>query len=302
MRADLNVMRDLTRVTERRFEWARHTDLSGIMDEYADNILLELDYTNEAYNGRVLAENMRIFPNVHVPDIYGKLSTRRVMTQEFVKGVKITNVEAIDAAGLDRTELATTFMRAIVKQVLYDGFFHGDPHPGNVLVNLETGNIIFLDMGMMGVLSTEKRLAMADLIWSLAEGDGQEIGRVVLRLTVSYKEVDERAFIDDVERLLKRYTAYADVGVSISGAMKAMFDALNRAGLRMDADLTLALKALIQAEEITCTLDPSLPLVNTALESTAIVDGNLRRRSSWPPCGARPSALPRKQSGICTVH
>ncbi|MCB0054596.1 MAG: AarF/ABC1/UbiB kinase family protein, partial [Caldilinea sp.] len=159
VQADLNVIRELTRLTEQRFDWARHADLHGITTEYADNILLELDYTNEAFNGRMLAENMRMFPTIHVPAIYGQLSTRRVLVQEFVRGVKITNVEAIDAANLDRREMATTFMRAIVKQVLYDGFFHGDPHPGNVLVNTDTGEIIFLDLGMMGTLTTEKRMA-----------------------------------------------------------------------------------------------------------------------------------------------
>ncbi|HRW49854.1 MAG TPA: AarF/UbiB family protein [Caldilinea sp.] len=267
VQADLNVIRELTRLTEQRFDWARHADLHGIMTEYADNILLELDYTNEAFNGRMLAENMRMFPTIHVPAIYGQLSTRRVLVQEFVRGVKITNVEAIDAANLDRREMATTFMRAIVKQVLYDGFFHGDPHPGNVLVNTDTGEIIFLDLGMMGTLTTEKRMAMADLIWSLTERDTQEIARTALRLTTSYREVDEKAFATDVDRLLKRYTTFTDVPMSISGAMRAMFDAMNRAGVRMDADLTLALKAMIQAEETVHMLDPDLPLVDTALEA-----------------------------------
>ncbi len=267
VQADLNVIRELTRITEQRFDWARNADLHGIMTEYADNILLELDYTNEAFNGRMLAENMRMFPTVHVPAIFGQLSTRRVLVQEFVRGVKITNVEAIDAAHLDRRAMAETFMRAIVKQVLYDGFFHGDPHPGNVLVNTDTGEIIFLDLGMMGTLTTEKRMAMADLIWSLTERDTQEIARTALRLTTSYKEVDEKAFATDVDRMLKRYTTFTDVPMSISGAMRAMFDAMNRAGVRMDADLTLALKAMIQAEETVHMLDPDLPLVDTALEA-----------------------------------
>ncbi|MFO7634911.1 MAG: AarF/UbiB family protein [Caldilinea sp.] len=267
VQADLNVMRELTRLAEQRFDWARHADMNGIMNEYADNILLELDYTNEAFNGQLLAENMRLFPTIHVPMIYGQVSTRRVLTQEFVRGVKITNTQAIDAAALDRRELATTFMHAIVKQVLYDGFFHGDPHPGNVLVNTETGQIIFLDLGMMGTLTTEKRMAMADLIWSLSDGDSQEIAKTVLRLTTSYKEVDEKAFINDVERLLRRYTSFSDAPMSLSGAMKAMFDAMNRAGVRMDADLTLAMKAMIQAEETVHMLDPELPLVDTALDA-----------------------------------
>lgn len=264
VRADLNVLRDLTRILERRFAWAAQSDLNGIMNEYADNILLELDYKNEAYNGRLLAQNMAVFPQIHVPVIYGELSTRRMMTQEFVKGVKITDVAALDAASVDRAELARVFMRAMMKQVLFDGFFHGDPHPGNVLVDTQSSQIIFLDLGMMGQLSSDQRLALADLIWSLEQKDGVEIGKVVLRLTTSSRPVDEKKFLDQIDRLLKRYTSLAGGGISMGGAMNVMMSALSSHGLRLDPDLTIALKAMVQAEEIVSTLAPGMPLVQVA--------------------------------------
>jgi ubiquinone biosynthesis protein len=268
VRADLNVMRDLTQDLEKRFSWARNADIYAIVNEYAANILREIDYTNEAFNGRMLARNMAVFPEIHVPAIYPDLSTARVMTQEFIRGVKITNVEALDAAGIDRTALATVFMRAIVKQVLYDGFFHGDPHPGNVLVNPDTHQIIFLDLGMVGTLSQDQRLAMGDLLWALNSGDRREIAKTVLGLTVSSKSLDEDAFIADVDRLLTRYTTFSDTGMSIAGAMTALLDAMGSAGVRMDPQFTLALKAMIQAEETVRTLDRSLPLVDTAFAAT----------------------------------
>jgi ubiquinone biosynthesis protein len=268
VRADLNVIRDLTRNLELRFSWARNSDINAIANEYADNILLELDYTNEAFNGRMLARNMQVFPDVHVPAIYPDLSTARVMTQEFIRGVKITNVEALDAAGVDRTRLAVTFMRAVVKQVLYDGFFHGDPHPGNVLVDPRTSQIIFLDLGMVGTLTTGKRMALADLLWALSSNDRREIAKTVLGLTTSFKEVDEEQFIADVDRLLTRYTVFQDRTMSISGAMKALLDAMYSAGLRLDSELTLAIKAMMQAEETVHTLDPDLPLADTAFSAT----------------------------------
>jgi ubiquinone biosynthesis protein len=268
VRADLNVMRDLMRDFEKRFSWARHADLYAITCEYADNILLEIDYTNEAFNGRMLAKNMQVFPEIHVPAIYPELSTSRVMTQEFIRGVKITNVEALDAAGVDRTAIATIFMRAIVKQILYDGFFHGDPHPGNVLVNTDTHQIIFLDLGMVGTLTPDQRMAIGDLLWALSSGDRREVAKTVLGLTVSDQPVDESAFVADVDRLLTRYTTFSDAGMSISGAMTALLDAMGRSGVRMDPQFTLALKAMIQAEETVRTLDPSLPLVDTAFAAT----------------------------------
>jgi ubiquinone biosynthesis protein len=268
VRADLNVMRDLTKDLEKRFAWARNADIYAIANEYAENILLEIDYTNEAFNGRMLARNMEVFPEIHVPAVYPELSSARVMTQEFIRGVKITNVDALDAAGVDRTLLATVFMRAIVKQVLYDGFFHGDPHPGNVLVDTNTQQIIFLDLGMMGTLTPDKRMAIADLLWALSSGDRREIAKTVLGLTVSDRPVDEAAFIGEVDRLLTRYTTFSDRGMSLAGSMTALLDAMGSVGARMDPQFTLALKAMIQAEETVRTLDPSLPLVDTAFSAT----------------------------------
>lgn len=289
VRADLNMIRDLARLMERRLAWASESDIKGIIDEYADNIVRELDYQNEALNGRYLAQNMSEFPEIHVPAIYSELSTASILTQEFVKGVKIIDVCALDQAGLDRQALARVFMRAMVKQVLFDGFFHGDPHPGNVLVSLETGRIIFLDMGMMGSLTNEKRLILADLIWGIHELDGREIARSALALTTRFKHVDEEKFLQDAELMLKRYTSLGSEGISLSAAMKILFAALAKAGLRIDAELTLALKAMVQAEQIVATLAPDLPMVTVAFEEVRslfhqqlngdfIVD-NLRRQA-----------------------
>src|SRR5262249_26541065 len=124
----LNVMRDLAAHLDRTREWARNFNLKGLTNEFADNVLIELDLRNEAANGRVLAFNLRDVPGVHVPTIYSELSTSRILTEEFVQGVKITKVEQLDAAGLDRPQLAQTFLTAMIKQVLIDRFFHGDPH------------------------------------------------------------------------------------------------------------------------------------------------------------------------------
>jgi ubiquinone biosynthesis protein len=264
VRADLNVMRDLTALLNRHFAWAKRIDLHGIMTEYAENILLELDYNNQLLNSRLLAQNMSLFPEVHLPTVYPHLSTKRVLTQEFVSGVKITNIAALDAAGLDRPALAVTFLRALIKQILFDGFFHADPHPGNVLVDTATGQIIFLDMGMMGTLTAAKRMALADLIWSLAEQDNREVGRVLLRLTTNAAPENQEGFLDEVDLLLRRYTSFSDMGVSFGGAMTALLNAMYRAGLHIDAEMTMAIKAMMQAEEIIATLDPQLLLIDVA--------------------------------------
>lgn len=266
VKADLNVMRDLANDAQRKREWARELDIAGTLNEFADNVLRELDYRNEALNANLLAHNMGEFEFVHVPKVYLDLSARRVMTQEFVKGIKITNAAALDESGVDRTLMAQQFIRAMVKQVLFDGFFHGDPHPGNILIDPVKNQIIFLDMGMMGELNKQQRMALGDLIWALYERDGYEIAKTARNLSTPFKEVDEDAFIDDVERLMKRYTLASGGSVNMGAVMNEMISTMRRAGLRLDSRLTLALKSLFQAEQAVRALDPSLSMVNAAFE------------------------------------
>jgi ubiquinone biosynthesis protein len=184
------------------------------------------------------------------------------MTQEFIKGVKITDIARLDAAGVDRPTLVAEFLRAMIQQILIDRFFHADPHPGNVLVNLETGTIIFIDMGLMGNLTSEHRMGLIDLLWAINDRDGYDLAKTIMRISTRIKpNVDEGRFIADLERLMKRYQLLAEETANLSGVLG---EAMRRAGLRLHSDLTLALKALIQAEEIVHTLDPSLDLAVVA--------------------------------------
>ena len=131
--------------------------------------------------------------------------------------MKITDTAAIDQAGLDRTVVVQTVIRAMVKQVLIDGFFHGDPHPGNLSVDPQTGIVTFLDLGLMGELSQTQRFDLLDLVWSFVHGDTQSIATVALRFTERHGPIDERAFRAEVERLYYQYWVYATGNTSAVG-------------------------------------------------------------------------------------
>ena len=105
------------------------------------------------------------------PRVYLDISTGRVITMEFVRGVKATNLAALDEAGVDRDLVARRFLRAMIKQVLVDGFFHGDPHPATSSSTPETGTLTFLDLGLVGELDSSRRLQLLGLMWSLRERD-----------------------------------------------------------------------------------------------------------------------------------
>ena len=158
MRADLGIMRGAVRIAERRSERVRNFDVSGMLEQFGQSALNELDYRGEAYNALHLEENLKEMRGVKVAKVYPTLSSSRVLTQEFVRGVKITDVEAIEAAGYNRRDLADAQLRSAIKQLMIDGFFHGDPHPGNVLVDLDTGVVTYIDLGMVGQITINQRV------------------------------------------------------------------------------------------------------------------------------------------------
>ena len=270
VKADLNVINDLTKQVQKRQEWAKTLDLHGLVDEFGQSILSEMDYRNEASNVRLLARNMEQFEAISVPAIYPDLTSKKVMTMAFVAGVKISDVQSIEEAGLDRETLAREFIQAMIKQSLFDGFFHADPHPGNVLVNLETGKISFLDMGLMGELNRLQRMALGDVLVSMVEADGYSLGKAALRLSrpLPGVSVDEPAFLEAMERFGQRFLGEAQ---SMNLAMDALQNMMGRFGLRLDRNFVLAFKTLMQADEIIRTLDPDIDFSKAAVESSTVL-------------------------------
>lgn len=256
MKADIGVMVNLSNFLEGRFQYARDAALTSMIREFGDGILRELDLSGELYNMKRLARNMEAVPGVLVPKAYPKLSSTKVLTMDFLEGVKITNVEAIREAGLVCDAIGEIILRALIKQLLIDGFFHADPHPGNILVNLDSGSVGFLDMGMMGEIDLPRRLNLINLLMVARQQDPAGLARAVRSLSVPFrKHVDDGRFYKDFERSTARFLD-PESDVSFGELMATAFNLLSVHGLRLDSDLTLALKAMMQAEAIYNALYP----------------------------------------------
>ena len=263
-KADLGVIQDLATVAEKRLAIARKVGARAMVDEFATGVLKELDYRNEAYHALRLADNMRRFPQVHIPVVYDELSGQRVKTEEFVHGIKISKADELRAAGFDTTELGTVFIRAIIKQVLIDGFFHGDPHPGNIFAVPETGQLVFIDLGLVGQLDSQQRVDLLGLIYSIKEVDIQGIGDGMLALGKPTRSFDEANFRNDIDRLARQYLIYGKAS-SLGGALSAFLGAVFNNGLILNSQLTLAMKAVIQAEETARALSFDIDLGDAAV-------------------------------------
>ncbi len=263
--ADLGITRTLGRAMEARSTWAREVGLRGMLDEFSTNLVEELDYYAEAYNMSKLAANMAELPGVHVPDLHRDLSSMRVLTQEYISGVKISNVAAMDAAGLDRSVIGENALRAAIKMMLIDGFFHADPHPGNLIVNLDTGVVTFLDSGMVGELSVAQRVNMIALLWTVVQGDMTAMGQQLRSLSQPFRPVDDAAFVRAFERKMARYGKGS--GADFRDVLNAGMAVLRDNGLRLDPALTLGMKAMTQASAFFAPLAPAdRPFTTAAVE------------------------------------
>jgi ubiquinone biosynthesis protein len=261
---DLRIMGEAATMLERRFDWARDLDLSGLVSEFAAGVRKELDYRNEAYHTIRLADNMASIAGVHVPTIQRQLSTSRVLTMEYIEGVKISKIHQHENA-LDMAVIARTFERAIMKQILIDGFFHADPHPGNLFISPQTGMITFLDLGLIGELRSDQRLDLIDLMFSLQQSDAYGVAQAIRRLSVQTRPMNELDYFTAVERILNQEWKYG-VGAGFGAMMNKVMAELSHSGLRLNKQLTLAVKAIGQSEEVTTSLAPDLDLFPIVVE------------------------------------
>jgi ubiquinone biosynthesis protein len=266
MKADIGIMQNAARVISQQSDYARSIDMVGMLEQFGTSVLAELDYTEEIYNAYVLENNLSSIPGVHIPKVYPELSTRKVITEEYVRGVKISNTAVLDEAGLDRNQLARSALQAIIKQLLIDGFFHADPHPGNILVNLDTGNIYFIDTGMVGELDVHQRLNIIQLMIAVQQMDVPSMAQIMRSMSVPFvNEVNDAAFYRDFERKLGKI-AYMDSNESFGQLVNMSLDTLREHGLRLNPHLTMAIKALGQADAIFTALSPTGSLVAEAVE------------------------------------
>ena len=181
-------------VVERRNSRARDSALQRVLQEFGGTLLLELDYRLEAYNARRLSRILEPLEGVRVPEVVAELSTKRVLTMEFISGVEANRREEIIEAGLDPIAIADNAVRAAIQMILIDGFFHADPHPGNVVVNIETGELIFLDTGMVGELSVRHRANLVGLLYTTTQGDPRALAQSLRSISEPFREdVDPKA-------------------------------------------------------------------------------------------------------------
>jgi ubiquinone biosynthesis protein len=258
--ADLDVLRDLSRLAERYLPDLRPLQPVGLVEEFARAMTAELDFRHELHNLERCATHFVDDPTVYIPTAYPTLSTARVLTMEYVDGIKITASDALCQAGLDPKQVAVNGANALLKQIFLHGFFQGDPHPGNLRV-LEGNVIAILDYGMFGIIDSETREHLALLLLGVAGRDAEKIVRALAELEVMAPDVERRRLRREVAALVDTYLAVPLEKLNLSAMLQDVLRMIQQHGLRVPPDFLLLLRALSTAESIGCTLDPEFNIM-----------------------------------------
>lgn len=253
--ADLDILRALAEVAARESALARDIDLVGLEIGFDRTMRQELDFRTEADNADRFAQNLGTRTVVRIPRVHHELTTARVLTEQVASGMRITDTAALDAAGLDRTELAAQATRAVIDMVLVDGFFHADPHPGNMFVRPD-GKIWLIDFGMVGRLSEAVREDILRLLLTLSHGDREQTTAALLRLAPPSRRLDRRALTRDIGALIDRLRARPLAETPLSDIVEHLMGILRQHRLQLPPDVSALLRMLVLLESSAVILDP----------------------------------------------
>ena len=260
--SDLELMRDFAGFLDRRFGSRIFIDVRGLVAEFETVIRRELDYTAEAANARRFAINFADTPVV-IPRVYLERSTSRVLTLQYIEGTRFRDIRPLLLAPSERRRVASMGADAIFKMAFEDGFFHGDPHPGNLILTPE-GNLALLDFGMVGYMSRGDIEALSRLFIAVVRRDGAAALRGLESLGVRYTAEVRGDLVRDLQEFLNKYSGLSVGEVTLGQALSELISLARRYRLRVPPVFPLLTKALVTAEGLARAIDPTINVYEVA--------------------------------------
>lgn len=255
--ADLGIMKNLSKTLERYYDYLKRMNISEIVESFEKMLNEELSLNNELNNILRFANNFKDDKRIHVPAVYKELSNDRILTMEMIEGFKITDIENIIKIGQKPEKVARTGLDLYLTQFLKHGFFHADPHPGNIFIK-ENGQIVFIDFGAMGRLYPNERELLISLILYSLKKDVKKMIEVIRELAIKFEVADEKKLERELYGLMEMINGNSletlDVVVLFEKARKIFSD--NQ--ILLSEDIYLLVKGIGQIEGIGRHLDPNL--------------------------------------------
>lgn len=260
---DLEIMLHLASLMERHLEEFEVQRPTRIVSVFARSIEKEINYLLEALNIERFARQFLADQTVYIPKVYRRFSTKKVITMEYVEGIKASEIGALQAGGYDLQLLASSGATLIMKQIFVHGFFHADPHPGNVFIL--PGNIIcFLDFGMMGRISRKERTDFADLVMRVVSRDEKKVVDSILKITYQQDQPDREILENDCAEIIDRYVGLPLKDLEVGLVLHHLLEIISRHRLSLKPNFYLLVKATSTIETVGGMLDPDFDIIQHA--------------------------------------
>lgn len=260
---DLEIMFHLATLMEHHVEEMELHRPVKVVEEFSRTLEREIDYSIEATHMERFAREFLNDPTIYVPKVFRDTSTSRVLTMEFVDGIKISEISRLDDAGYDRKIIAARGVDLYLKQVFDNGFFHADPHPGNIFV-LPNNVICLLDFGMMGTVDRQTREDFVDLIDSVVHKDTLSLTRSLLELTDYDEEPDIRLLERDLSDFIEQHLYKPLKDIEIGKMLQGLLEVASRYRLRIPPNIFLMMKVFSEIEGVGLMLDPDFDMIKQA--------------------------------------
>lgn len=258
---DLGILNNLVRMMHQRVEWVRTYRIREIVEEFSHSLLNELDYLLEGRNGERIARQFAEDPTIKIPRIYWDYTTKKVLTMEMIHGIKVNKYDELEEKGYDKKQIAERITDAMLYQILVEGFFHGDPHPGNIFI-LPNNKVAFLDFGMVGRLSDDMKYHFASIIINIQAGDLDGIIDTFNTWGLLDRVENLHALRRDIDSLLQKYYDVPINQLSLGNVMLEMFTIAYKHRIEIPTDIAILAKVILTLESIISNLDPDLSIMD----------------------------------------
>ncbi len=260
---DLEILGGMAEFAEGHSQLGRDYDVAGLADEFAYHLRNELDYAVEGSNADIFRRNFAGDQGIYIPRVYWQWTTPRVLTMEWLDGIKISDLAALDAAGIDRHAVAENAVRLMLREVFEFGFFHADPHPGNVLV-LADGSTGLLDFGMVGRLTPKLQDILLQMILAIAANDAEGFTDELYSMGAVRTRTKRSALQRDLAHFLDRYVTGSIKDLATADAGREILSIAFKHRLQLPSELIMLIRVLTMSEGMGVMLDPDFRLFEFA--------------------------------------
>ncbi|MEZ2234304.1 ABC1 kinase family protein [Microcoleus sp.] len=259
---DIYILRRVALWAQNNFKMIR-SDLAGIMDELGERIYEEMDYTHEGQNAERFRELYGHLKDIYVPSIYWQYTRRRVLTMEWITGIKLTNLEAVKAQGIDAPYLIEVGVQCSLRQLLEHGFFHADPHPGNLLATPD-GKLAYLDFGMMSEVKPYQRYGLLEAVVHLVNRDFEGLAKDYVKLDFLTPDTDLTPIIPALARVFNNALGASVAELNFKSITDELSAVMYEYPFRVPAYYALIIRSLVTLEGIAINVDPEFKVLSKA--------------------------------------